>query len=202
MVELCALPRADSKRSHHINVKSLNETGARPEADQGVVAATPVTTSGPASRPSPTAAKSGRYGSYRPVWTCATQKVREQLMTSGNAAALAPPFRPQRRFKIPRAVDLRAPRHPAVCKQMGQMQCPTRRLIRFEMHFAKFWAPVPWLLEASIVLAGCAAQIYRGRSHCGSAGFQRSIGLLPGGSRPSYPHCLEIASCPECFRTP
>ncbi len=32
------------------------------------------------------------------------------------------------------------------------MRCRTYLFIRFAMHWAKFWAPVPWLLEAAIVL--------------------------------------------------
>ncbi len=35
---------------------------------------------------------------------------------------------------------------------MVQMRCRTHQLIRSRMTLLKFWAPVPWLLEASIVL--------------------------------------------------
>ena len=33
-----------------------------------------------------------------------------------------------------------------------QTQCPTRLRIRYAGRLTKFWAPVPWMLEAAIVL--------------------------------------------------
>ena len=65
---------------------------------------------------------------------------------------------------------------------------------------AKFWAPVPWLLEASIVLQVVLHKYVEACGHCGPADLQRSTSLFPGGSRPSYLKGLELASRLECLR--
>ena len=66
----------------------------------------------------------------------------------------------------------------------------------------KFWAPVPWLLEAAIVLQVVLHKDLEAAVIAGLLVFNAALGLFPGGPRPGHPHCLEIASRPQCFRPP
>ena len=65
---------------------------------------------------------------------------------------------------------------------------------------AKFWAPVPWLLEASIVLEVVLHKYFEACGYCGPAGLQRSTSVFPGRSRPGYFKGIELASRLECLR--
>ena len=65
---------------------------------------------------------------------------------------------------------------------------------------AKFWAPVPWLLEAAIVLQVVLHKYFEAAVIAGPPGLQCSLGLLSGRPRPSHTRCFENASRVECFR--
>ena len=73
----------------------------------------------------------------------------------------------------------------AVFRKMGQMRC--RHVHRFRNALANFWAPVPWLLEASIVLQVVLHKYFKSPTVGGPpAGLRRSSGLLPGRPRPGH----------------
>ena len=55
-------------------------------------------------------------------------------------------------------------------EKFGPNAMPDTALHPLRMALEKFWAPVPWMLEAAIVLEVDARQICRGRDHRRSSG--------------------------------
>ena len=84
--------------------------------------------------------------------TYGTQKVREQLMTSGNVAAVVPPSRPATPVQITASGGLTSAEAASRLQKDGPNAIPDTSAHPLRNALAKFWAPVPWLLEASIVL--------------------------------------------------
>ena len=82
------------------------------------------------------------------------------------------------------------------------MQCPTRRAHPLRNALTKFWAPVPWLLEASIVLQVVLHKYLEAAVIAGLLVFNAALAYFQEGRAQATLTRLEIASCPECFRTP
>ena len=68
------------------------------------------------------------------------------------------------------------------------------------MAFEKFWAPVPWMLEAAIVLELALGKYRRGRDHRRSPGVQRRARVVPGEPRPGDARRAEVAARAERIR--
>jgi H+-transporting ATPase len=84
--------------------------------------------------------------------TYGSQKVREQIMTSGSAAAVAPPGPPSAPVENTAPSGLTSAEASSRLKKDGPNAMPDTTARPLRNALAKFWAPVPWLLEASIVL--------------------------------------------------
>ena len=84
------------------------------------------------------------------VWTYATQKVREQLMTSGNAAAVEPPVPPTTPVQNTAPSGLTTAEASSRLQEDGANAILDTSSHPLRNALTKFWAPVPWLLEASV----------------------------------------------------
>jgi hypothetical protein len=63
-------------------------------------------------------------------------------------------------------------------RQFGQNAMPDTRQHSLRNTLAKFWAPVPWMLEAAIVLQVILGKIRRGGNHRGLLLFNAALGFF------------------------
>jgi len=73
-------------------------------------------------------------------------------MTSSNTATAAPPIRPSIPVPSTASSGLTSVAASALLQKEGPNAMPDTSAHPLRNAFAKFWAPVPWLLEASIVI--------------------------------------------------
>jgi H+-transporting ATPase len=64
---------------------------------------------------------------------------------------------------------------------------------------AKFWAPVPWMLEAAIVLEIVLGKYVEAGIIAGLLVFNAALGFFQEGRRTGDSGRAEVAACPECF---
>src|SRR5271154_5040140 len=81
-----------------------------------------------------------------------TPKVREELVISGNAAAVVPPSPPATAVQTTASGGLTSAEAASRLQKDGLNAMPDTSAHPLRNALTKFWAPVPWLLEASIVL--------------------------------------------------
>jgi len=82
----------------------------------------------------------------------AAQEVGEPLMTSGNAAKVAPPIPPATPVQNTAPCGLTGAEASSRLQKDGPNAMPDTSAHPLRNVLTKFWAPVPWLLEASTVL--------------------------------------------------
>src|ERR1039458_2737134 len=76
----------------------------------------------------------------------------------------------------------------------GPNTMPDTAVRPWRMALAKFWAPVPWMLEAAIIPPDRAARVCRSGGHRWTPGVQRRSRVLPGGTCTGYSCRAEIAA--------
>ena len=77
-------------------------------------------------------------------------------------------------------------------EKFGPNAMPDTSMHPLRTALEKFWAPVPWMLEAAIVLELVLRQICRGRDNRHSAGVQRGAWSAPREPCPSDARCAEV----------
>ena len=82
-------------------------------------------------------------------------------------------------------------------EKFGPNAVPDTALHPLRRALAKFWAPVPWMLEAAIVLELFLGKYVEAANHRGSPGLQRGSGVLPGRARPGDSCRAEVAAGAE-----
>ena len=82
-------------------------------------------------------------------------------------------------------------------EKFGPNAMPDTALHPLRMALEKFWAPVPWMLEAAIVLEMVLGKYRRGGDHRRSAGVQRRARAVSGEPRPGDACRAEVAARAE-----
>ena len=84
-------------------------------------------------------------------------------------------------------------------EKFGPNAVPDTALHPLRRALTKFWAPVPWMLEAAIVLEVALGKYVEACDHRGSPGLQRCSRVFPGRARSGDSCRAEVAARAECF---
>ena len=82
-------------------------------------------------------------------------------------------------------------------QQFGPNAVPDTSLHPLRRALTKFWAPVPWMLEAAIVLEVVLGKYVEAAIIAVLPGLQRRSRILPGGARSGDTCRAEVAACAE-----
>jgi magnesium-transporting ATPase (P-type) len=124
---------------------------------------------------------------------------QETSMTAGEATAVASGDQPATAAQKIASIGLTSNSARSLLEKDGPNATPDTSVHPLRNALIKFWAPVPWLLEASIVLQVVLHKYFEAAIIAALLVFNAALAYLQEGRAPSNPGCPEIPSCLECF---